>query len=176
MENLLERENLVILDLETTGLPNRDPDTRIVQISLMNNVGRVIFSSLVNPQRDIPIEATRIHGIKDSDVFKAPTLEDLIVILRNFLNGSVVVAYNAAFDVHLLTHRLRALGVAEKFIFEDVFCAMEMYQEFSGSKRWLKLPNLSGGIAHDSVNDCYNTFLLLKRMFADSNEEISLDF
>lgn len=175
---LLEKKNLVILDLETTGLLDKDPDTKIVQITLMNGSGKIVFSSLVNPQRKIPPEAMRVHGIKDSDVANAPKLEDLIEILKNFLDGASLVAYNAGFDVHLLTHRLRALGAAEKFFLEEVNCAMEMYQHWSGSRKWLRLPNLSGRKAHDSVNDCYNTLLLLEKM-AGKNEEkevIDLDF
>ncbi len=70
---LLTKPNLVILDTETTGLISKDPDTKIVQISLMNNKGKIIFSSLVNPGRPIPPDATVIHGIKDSDVANAPT-------------------------------------------------------------------------------------------------------
>lgn len=177
-KSLLAKPNLVIVDLETTGILDKDPDTRIVQITLMNGSGKVIFSSLVNPGRKIPPAAMGVHGIKDSDVANAPKLESLIEILRNFLDGSSLVAYNAAFDIHLLTHRLRALGVADKFFFEDIHCAMEMYQHWSGSRRWLKLPNLSGRKAHDSVNDCYNTLLLLEKMSGKNEEKeiIDLDF
>jgi len=178
---LLTKPNLVILDTETTGLISKDPDTKIVQISLMNNKGKIIFSSLVNPGRPIPPDATVIHGIKDSDVANAPTLRQIAPVLRGFLDGSFLVAYNAGFDIHLLTHRLRDLGIADKFVFEGVECVMGLYQEYLQSVSWRPLPNLSGRESHDSCNDCYNTWLLLKKIEQggtppELTDEISLDF
>lgn len=175
---LLAKPNLIILDVETTGL---DPNThQLVQISLMNNKGKIIFSSLINPGRPIPPDATKIHGIKDSDVANAPTLAEIAPLLQRFLDGSYLVAYNAGFDVHFLTHLLRNLGVAEKFFFEGVGCVMELYQEYLQSERWKPLPNLSGRESHDSCNDCYNTWLLLRKMeqggLPNDDEQISLDF
>lgn len=174
---LLNGDNLIILDLETTGFLTEDPEAKIVQMTLMNGSGKIIFSSLINPQRSIPPAATKAHGIKDSDVKKAPTLREVIPFVKKFLDNSSLAVYNAAFDVHFLTHRLNQLGEADKFFFKEINCVMEMYQSWSGSTRWLPLPNLSGGKKHDSTVDCLNTLLLLQKMAGKEEKEvIDLDF
>lgn len=177
--SLLDRVDVLILDLETTGILEQDPETRIVQLTLMNTKGKVVFSSLINPLRKIPPVATEAHGLKDSDVAMAPTLLEVIPLVRGFLEGCTLVAYNAAFDVHLLTHRLRQLGESEKIFIKEIRCAMEMYQHWNGSRRYLPLPNLSGGRKHDAITDCLNTLLLLQKMagvLPDQKDTLDLDF
>ena len=41
------------------GSSNKDPDTEIVSLSMINNQGRPILASLVNPGRPIPMEAPK---------------------------------------------------------------------------------------------------------------------
>ena len=60
--------NTVIVDTETTGILSRDPETKIVSLSMINNKGQVILGALVNPERPIPLEAQKVHGIEDRDV------------------------------------------------------------------------------------------------------------
>lgn len=178
-KKLLLDPKLVILDLETTGFLVDDSDARIVQITLMNNRGRIIFSSLINPERKIPKEATAAHGITDDDVADAPTLASTIPLIKKFLDNSSLAVYNAGFDVHFLTHRLKELGEADKIFLKNIYCVMEMYQNWSGANKRQPLPNLSGGKKHDSTVDCSNTLLLLKRMAGTATTEeniISLDF
>ena len=172
-------EGFVIIDLETTGCLEDDPNTRIVQVTLLNERGKVLFSCLINPQIPIPEESTKIHGIRDADVSMAPTLPEVLPLLKPFLEGETVLVYNAGFDIQLLTTRLRALGLADRFEFGDVHCVMEMYQHWNGSRKWLPLPNLSGGKKHDALTDCINTLLLVGKMAGratEASEVIDLDF
>lgn len=173
---LLECPEAYIVDLETTGLLESDPDTRIVQITLMDMKGRVVFSSFINPGRDIPREVSEIHGIYGEDVSSSPALGEVFPIIRGYLTNSILLAYNAGFDCHLLTHRLRELGFGDIKL-KEVHCLMEMYQVWLGESRSQPLPNLSGGKKHDSIVDCTNSYLLLKRMAGQvQKQEIDLDF
>jgi len=55
----------IFLDTETTGLDNR---AEIIEISIVDYQGKVLFDELVKPMRTIPIEATRVHGITNDDI------------------------------------------------------------------------------------------------------------
>ncbi len=58
----------IYLDTETTGLERSD---EIIEISIVDDEGQVVFDSLVKPSQPIPADSTRIHGITDADVLGA---------------------------------------------------------------------------------------------------------
>ena len=70
------------------------------------------FQTLVNPGLPIPPAATHVHGISDEMVANAPPLSRVLPSFFRFLEGAVLVAHNAAFDLGFLSlHSLR-LGLA----------------------------------------------------------------
>ena len=100
----------VALDLETTGL-NSKIDT-IIEIGAVRIEGDRItdrFSTLVNPDRAIPLGVQQLTGIRNEDVANAPFLETVLPELLSFVRADVVgmVAHNAGFDLGFL----RAAGV-----------------------------------------------------------------
>jgi DNA polymerase III epsilon subunit-like protein len=177
----------LIVDVETTGMLHKDPDTEIVQISVINTQGRVVFASLVNPNRLIPIDAQNVHGIDQRMVRHAPTFDQCIGdLIAGVFHGKTVIAFNANFDIHIIVHLMQKYGIPMPEF--EVGCVMEEYAAFVGewskSKqdyKWQKLPKLAFGKAHDSFVDCQSTLLLLKRMVGDFSDtpdsnEIELDF
>ncbi len=100
----------VALDLETTGArPGAGKITEIgaVRIEGLREVAR--FSTLVNPMRPIPRMITEITGITPQMVAGAPRIEEVMLELLTFLEGALVVAHNAGFDVGFLNYELRRL-------------------------------------------------------------------
>lgn len=100
----------VALDLETTGA--RAGTSKITEIGAVRIEGfREVahFSTLVNPLRPIPPMITRLTGISQDMVADAPRIEEVIPDLIRFLDGAVVVAHNATFDVGFLNYELRRL-------------------------------------------------------------------
>ena len=176
----------VIVDVETTGILSRDPETKIVSISMINAKGQIILASLVNPERTIPLDAQKVHGIEERDVKSAMPWSVIGDIAAYQMAGKHVVCFNAGFDVHLMVHLFGVYGIPIPEF--EVSCAMEYYSQFVGewSKtkkdyKWQKLPKLAFGSAHDSLVDCQSTLLLLKKMAGDFSDEpdtndISLDF
>ena len=67
------------------------------------------FHTLVNPQRPIPPMITHITGITQEMVADAPRIEQVVPELLEFLEGAVIVAHNAAFDVGFLNYELQRL-------------------------------------------------------------------
>ncbi len=172
--------NTVIVDVETTGILSKDPETKIVSLSMINTKGQIILASLVNPERPIPLEAQKVHKIEDRDV-KGSMPWGVIGDLAAFqMAGKHVVCFNAGFDVHLMVHLFGQYNIPIPEF--EVSCAMEMYSQFVGewSKakkdyKWQRLPKLAYGQAHDSLVDCQSTLLLLKKMAGDFSDEPNTD-
>lgn len=103
----------VLFDTETTGLdPARgDRVIEVAALELINDLptGRT-FHTLIDPCRDIPEDASRIHGITDADVAGKPRFEDTADALLAFLGDDPLVAHNAPFDFGFLDAELARIG------------------------------------------------------------------
>ena len=104
----------VAFDLETTGLDVAKD--RIVQIGAVAMHGSTVRSTpridtRVDPGVPIPARSTRIHGLSDTDVARAPRLAELFDSLRELLEGRVVVGQNIRFDLAVLRHEAARAGV-----------------------------------------------------------------
>ena len=95
----------VLFDTETTGL---DPLTgdRVIEVAaleLMNDLPTgESFHRLVHPERDIPPDATRVHGITIDKLASAPKFSAIADDLLAFFQDSPLVAHNAPFDFGFL--------------------------------------------------------------------------
>ena len=184
-ERLADPKTLIV-DVETTGLLNKDPKTEIVSISLINTQGKPVLSALVNPGRPIPMASQKIHGIDDRMVKDVPPWFVIGDIVSGIIHGKHLVAFNAGFDIHLVVTLLQRYEMEVPEF--DVSCAMEAYAAYvgdwsksKGDYKWQRLPKLAYGQAHDSLVDCQSTLLLMKKMAGDhsadpSPEDIELNF
>lgn len=104
----------IIFDTETTGL---DPHTgdRLVEIGCIEMVNRVAtgrtFHEYFNPDRDMPIEAERVHGLSAAFLSDKPRFADKVEALLEFLGDSPLVAHNAQFDFGFLNFELGLCGI-----------------------------------------------------------------
>ena len=93
----------VALDLETTGLDNREDE--IIDIGAVRFTEHRIedeFATLVRPQGHISGFIARLTGITDAMVARAPRLEDVLDDLTDFLGEAVIVGHNIRFDLGFL--------------------------------------------------------------------------
>lgn len=100
------------IDVETTGLSPRT--SRVCEIALVCSRGGAVlehFSSLVDPGLPIPPEASGIHGITDDMVRGSPSFPALAPRLLAALEGAVVVAHNADFDLSFLEMEFARSGL-----------------------------------------------------------------
>ena len=104
----------VVLDTETTGLDPADGH-RVLEIGAVEIVHQSLtgnaFHVLINPERDVPQEAVRIHGhssavLKDKPIF-ASVVDDFLA----FIGDSKLVIHNADFDVRFVNAELARLGL-----------------------------------------------------------------
>ncbi|MBF0624729.1 MAG: DNA polymerase III subunit epsilon [Magnetococcales bacterium] len=99
---------VVVLDTETTGLsPQED---RIVEIGCVELLGKVVGEEkqwYLNPERPIPEEASRIHGITDAMVMGKPRFGEIVREFLKFIGDSPLVIHNASFDLGFLNAELK---------------------------------------------------------------------
>jgi DNA polymerase III epsilon subunit family exonuclease len=118
----LGSRTFVALDFETTGLsPERDRVVEIgaVKFRMIEAAGSWTiategeYETLIHPGRSIPPEVSAIHGISDLDVSQAPYFKSAADSFIAFLEGTVVVAHNAPFDMGFLLAEARRAGLPE---------------------------------------------------------------
>jgi DNA polymerase-3 subunit epsilon len=104
----------VLFDTETTGL---DPATgdRIIEIAAIELLRDLptakIFHRLIDPERDIPDDATRIHGFTRGDLLGKPRFADIVDELLDFLGDAPLIAHNAEFDFGFVNAELARLSL-----------------------------------------------------------------
>ena len=103
----------IILDTETTGLNPKNGD-RVVEIGAIEMVNKVLtgnkFHYYVNPQRNMPDEAYRIHGISSEFLQDKPLFSEIAQDFLSFIEDSKLVIHNAPFDIKFLNHELSLLN------------------------------------------------------------------
>jgi DNA polymerase III epsilon subunit len=112
MDKALEEIEFVIFDTETTGLDPASGD-RIVEIAAIRIKGEEslsTFESLVNPGRPISEAAFQVNKITSQMLACAPETKTVMPQFLDFIQGSCLCSYNAAFDLGFLDNELRLLG------------------------------------------------------------------
>jgi DNA polymerase-3 subunit epsilon len=100
-----------IIDIETTG--GSAVYERITEIAVFIYDGEKVidqFTSLVNPERPIPYYITKLTGINDQMVERAPTFEQLAPKIDQITEGCFFVAHNVTFDYNFVREEFRRIG------------------------------------------------------------------
>ena len=88
---------------------------KIIEIACVELIDKVKtgnnFHSFVNPRRDVPNEAFRIHGISTEFLQDKPIFDHVASKFLEFISDSVVIIHNAAFDTKFLNHELKILNL-----------------------------------------------------------------
>jgi DNA polymerase-3 subunit epsilon len=103
----------IILDTETTGLDPLRGD-RLVEIGgieLINHfpTGRT-YHVYINPERDMPEEAFRVHGLSAEFLADKPRFADLVAEFWSFIADATLVIHNASFDMGFINAELKRAG------------------------------------------------------------------
>jgi DNA polymerase III subunit epsilon len=153
----------VLFDTETTGL---DPQLghRIIEVAaleLLNDLptGRH-FHALIHPERDIPDDATRVHGFTLADLADKPRFFEIVDDLMEFFGNDKLIAHNAPFDFAFLDAEFGRIG-------RPTLSATRMIDTLSLAKaRFPGMPNsldalcrrfaidLSARTTHNALLDC----------------------
>ena len=100
----------IALDTETTGF-NHKGDDRIVEIGCVEMQSRIrtgkVFHAYINPQRDMPPSAERIHGLSEEFLSDKPLFADVVDRFLSFIGDSPLVIHNAVFDMGFINAELK---------------------------------------------------------------------
>jgi len=193
---LVLNRDLVIFDLETTGLNTRTD--KIVQIAAAK-YGRYkskdktcsggwmlhdpeILNLKINPEMHISAGASDVHGIFDSDISECPTFETVAKQVHTFFKGCDLGGYNIKrFDIHLLLRQLKECGIILDLF--NIIDSFEIFKEFvphtlSGAfENYCHKPMEN---AHDALADVIATgnvlwsqFFYHREIFGHTAKEVS---
>ena len=166
----------IVIDTETTGLdPEKD---ELLQVSIIDDEGNVLFNSLFRPERTHTWDAAQaVNGITPEMVMNAPKIADKKEeISRIVEQAEAVIGYNTMFDITFLTNNDIRLPVDQSFDVVDVMRDFApIYGEWSEKKRdykWQKLTKAAEYYgydweshpegAHNSLGDCFATLHVYK--------------
>lgn len=165
-----------IVDIETTG--GYANNHRITEIGIVLHNGEKVeqtYSSLINPERDIPAHITHLTGITEEMVERAPTFTEIKEEVKALLANRIFIAHNVNFDYGFLKHEFHRIG--EEFAYKRM-CSIRYFRKvFPG------LPSYSlGKIArhygienparHRALGDAITTTRLLELAFQKDKGEI----
>ena len=106
--------DVVVVDTETTGVSfGRDELTQIAAARMVRGEIKEWFVSFVNPGKPIPEDIAHLTKISDADVAGAPTPDEALEKLAEFVGESDLVAHNAAFDRAFCTKHAAGAPLAE---------------------------------------------------------------
>ncbi len=104
--------SLTCFDVETTGVGE---DDRIIQLGITKHYPEgkepVRWVSLVNPEMPIPPEVSRVHGITDDNVAKAPKFADIVHSLVRALTHTDFLGHGVTFDLKKIRGECRRVGI-----------------------------------------------------------------
>ena len=102
----------IFLDTETTGLSFRDGH-KIVEIACVETKDLIltnkVFHRLINPKRDVPDEALKVHGFSQKFLSDKETFDQVADEFLDFIKGKKIIIHNASFDLSFLNGELRAI-------------------------------------------------------------------
>ena len=155
--------NEIFLDTETTGLSFREGH-KIVEIACIETRDLIptkkIFHKLINPKRDVPEEAFKIHGFSNELLNTKETFAEIAEEFLDFISGKKIIIHNANFDLGFLNGELGKINkdpINKKFVVDSLEVARN---KFSGSSNSLdglcKRFNidLSRRVKHNALLDC----------------------
>jgi DNA polymerase-3 subunit epsilon len=103
----------IVLDTETTGLSAKLGD-RIIEIGCVELLSRRLsereFHCYLNPEREVELGATRVHGLTREDLAAKPKFAEIAAAFLDYVRGAELIIHNAEFDVEFLNMELALAG------------------------------------------------------------------
>ncbi|ARN81332.1 DNA polymerase III subunit epsilon [Methylocystis bryophila] len=129
----------IVLDTETTGL-NPAEGHRIVEIGLVEIANLIptgrSFHVYLNPERDMPEEAFRVHGLSSEFLSTQKKFAEIAEEFRAFIEGARLIIHNAEFDVRFLNAelaRLDAPPIDPAFVLDTLALARQRHPGMANS-------------------------------------------
>ena len=155
--------NEIFLDTETTGLSFNDGH-KIVEIACVETNHLIptnkIFHKIINPKRNVPEEAYKVHGFSSEFLSTKETFDQIADEFLSFIKGKKLIIHNADFDIGFLNGEL---GLIKKKLINkvSVIDSLEIARnKFPGTSNSLDALckrfniDISRRIKHNALLDC----------------------
>ncbi|MDO5980079.1 exonuclease domain-containing protein [Flavivirga spongiicola] len=165
-----------IVDIETTGLGARG--NKITEISIFVHDGTKVineFTTLVNPEVPISYGITRLTGITDDMVRKAPKFHEIAKDVLEYTQDCIFVAHSVNFDFNVIKHELQELGSEYK---RKKLCTVRLSRKLMPGQRSYSLGNLCTTLGikingrHRARGDAEATVILFEKLLALDNDDV----
>ena len=155
--------NEIFLDTETTGLSVNEKH-RIVEIACVEKKDLIptkkIFHKIINPQRDVPEEAFKVHGFSTEFLKNKELFSDVAEEFLQFIKDKKIIIHNASFDLGFLNHELKLVKkneIKKENVIDSLEIARGKYPGTSNSLDALCRRfniDLSRRTKHNALLDC----------------------
>ena len=153
----------IFLDTETTGL-SFEKGHKIVEIACIETKDLIatgkVFHELINPKRDVPEDAFKVHGFSQKFLSDKKSFEDVSDDFLNFVNGKKIIIHNAPFDLSFLNGELNAIKkdlINKDYVIDSLEVARNKFPGSSNSLDALCKKfniDLSKRTKHNALLDC----------------------
>ena len=163
-----------VFDIETTGFDPKKMDM-ITEIAICKVRNREIideYTTFINPERNIPKQVQELTHITEDMVKDAPTIDQVLPEILDFMEGSTLVAHNSDFDIGFINYFVEKQGLQDKFknpIIDTLMIAKELYPAFPNNKLGTIAEELGISLegAHRAINDTRATAKVFIQMDKD---------
>jgi DNA polymerase-3 subunit epsilon len=168
------KKPIAFLDFESTGVDV--VIDRIVQIALIKILPTGLieeYTTLVNPEMEIPEQASEVHGITNEMVKDAPTFKDICKEVEEFLDGCDIGGYNSnSFDIPMMCqefYRCDIIFPLEGKSFIDVLNIEKELNPRTLGAVYFRYTGKELEGAHDALNDVRATIEIFKHQMEKGN-------
>lgn len=158
----------IVFDTETTGLDCTKGD-RLVEIGAVELINHmptgVTFHQYINPERDVPEEVVKVHGLTYDFLKDFPTFDKIADKWLDFVGDAELVAHNAKFDMTFINYELKQIGKKE-LQWEKVIDTLDIARKlFPGAK--CNLDALCKRFGVDNTSRTFHGALLDAQLLAE---------
>ena len=122
----------IILDTETTGFDPAEGH-RLVEIGCLELINHLptgnVFHTYLNPMRDVPADAARVHGLTTEFLKSHPLFTEKVGGFLDFIGDDTLIIHNAEFDLKFLNAELKTAGFGKPLQMSRVIDTLPMARE-----------------------------------------------